>query len=212
MTAPMTMNRVIHGAVRRDLARMDAALGDFRDGDRARAAELNRGFEYLRSELTRHHEGEDQHIWPMLGKLGVDAGLLATMESEHSAMAQALAETDEALRTFAASASAADAEAARASLARTREVTERHLGHEEKELEPQMAPHMASPEWKATEKQLRKARPAVAGSFFAWLTDGMGDAERSYLRSTVPAPVVFALSRVLGRRYLREVAPVWRAR
>jgi hemerythrin-like domain-containing protein len=208
----MTMNRVIHGAVRRDLARLDAALADVRDGDRARAAELNRGFEYLRSELTRHHEGEDRHIWPMLGTLGVDAGLLATMESEHAAMSQALAETGEAMRAFAGSGSASDAEAARASLARTREVTERHLGHEEQDLEPQLAPHLTSPEWKATEKQLRKAPPAVAGSFFAWVTDGMGDAERSYLRSTVPPPVVFVLSRVLGRRYLREVAPVWRAR
>jgi hemerythrin-like domain-containing protein len=209
---PMTMNRVIHGAVRRDLARLDAALGEFRDGDRARAGDLNRSFEYLRSELTRHHEGEDRHIWPMLGTLGVDADLLATMESEHSAMAQSLGETEQAMRAFAASGSAADAEAARASLTRTREVTERHLDHEEKDLEPQMAPHMESPEWKATEKQLRKAPPAVAGSFFAWLTDGMDDAERSYLRSTVPTPVVFVLSRLLGRRYLREVAPVWRAR
>ena len=107
MTAPMTMNRVIHGAVRRDLGRLDAALGAFRDGDRARAADLERAFGYLRSELTRHHEGEDTYIWPTLGKLGVDAELLTTMESEHAAMAQALADTDEAMRKFAASGSAA---------------------------------------------------------------------------------------------------------
>src|SRR5689334_11506439 len=128
---PMTMNRVIHGAVRRDLARLDAALARFHEGDRARAAELERAFSFLRDELTRHHEGEDRHVWPMLGKQGVAADLLTTMESEHAAMAAALAETDEAMHRFAASASAADADAARASVARTREVTERHLEHEE---------------------------------------------------------------------------------
>ena len=211
MTEPMTMNRVIHGAVRRDLGRLDAALAAFRDGDRARAADLERAFGFLRSELTRHHEGEDLYVWPMLGKLGVDADLLATMESEHSAMAQALAETDGAMHTLAASASAADAAAARASLARTREVTERHLDHEEADLEPQLTRHLDSPEWKAAERQLRKAPPTVAGSFFAWITDGMGDAEQTYLRKTVPTPVVFVLSRVLGRGYRKDIAPVWAA-
>lgn len=40
MTGPTTMNRVIHGAVRRDLARLESALAAAPDGDRARAGEL----------------------------------------------------------------------------------------------------------------------------------------------------------------------------
>ena len=36
----MTMNRVIHGAVRRDLARLEAALAVAPDGDRERAGAL----------------------------------------------------------------------------------------------------------------------------------------------------------------------------
>jgi hypothetical protein len=211
MTAPMTMNRVIHGAVRRDLARLDAALAAFPDGDGERARGLNRAFANLRTQLTHHHEGEDAHVWPMLAGVGVDGGLLEIMESEHASMSAALAETDAAMATFAASASAADAAAARESLLRTRAVVEQHLDHEESDLEPQLQKHLESPEWKAVEKKLRAGSPAEAGSFFAWLTDGMDNAERSYLRSTVPAPVVFLLSRVLGRRYTKEVAPVWRA-
>lgn len=87
---------------------------------------------------------------------------------------------------------------------------ERHLGHEENELEPELQPHLESPEWRAVEKKLRKAPPGVAGNFFAWLTDGMSEPGRAYLRSVVPMPVVTILSRALGRRYGREVAPVWR--
>ncbi len=48
------------------------------------------------------------------------------------------------------------------------------------------------------------------GPFFAWLTDGMSDEHRAFLRTLVPAPVVTVLARVFGRRYGREVAPVWR--
>ncbi len=56
----------------------------------------------------------------MLANKGVDADLLATMESEHHAMAEALAESGIAMDAFAASGSATDAAAARESVVRTR--------------------------------------------------------------------------------------------
>jgi hypothetical protein len=136
---------------------------------------------------------------------------LTTMESEHSTMSASMAETDGVLRTFAASGSAADAAAAQASVVHTRDVVERHLDHEETELEPQLMKHMDDPGWKAVEKKLRSASPTQAGNFFAWLTDGMTDDGRAFLKKTVPTPVVTILSKVLGRGYSREVAPVWRA-
>ncbi len=212
MTAPNnTMNRVIHAAVRRDLDRLSAALGELRDGDTTRAQALERAFANLRTELTHHHEGEDTHIFPMLGRIGVDQGLLDAMQREHHAMAEALAETSAAMETVARSGSAADAAAARASVDRTREVVERHLRHEEDELEPQMMPHVESAEWKAVEKKLRSQPLGVVGRFFAWLTDGMSEENRAFLKKTVPAPVVTLLARTFGRRYYKEVAPAWRS-
>ena len=211
MTTPqLTMNRLIHAAIRRDLDRLAAALDQFRDGDVGRAQALQRAFANLRRELTHHHEGEDAYIWPMLAKVGVAPDLLGAMESEHHAMAEALAETDTTMSTFGNSGSAADAATARASVLRTRAVVDQHLTHEETELEPQLHPHTDSPEWKAVEKKLSRQPPGVAGPFFAWLTDGMSDEHRAFLRSLVPAPVVTVLARVFGRRYNREVAPVWR--
>jgi hemerythrin-like domain-containing protein len=205
----MTMNRVIHGAVRRDLARLTEALDRAPDGDRGRAEELERGFANLHEQLTTHHEGEDTHIWPWLAGTGADAELLQAMESEHGAMSAALAESSEAMAAYARTASAADAASARASLVRTTDVVERHLRHEEDELEPVLATQLDTPGWKAVEKKLRRQPPGVAGRFFAWVTDGMGDAERAYFRATVPPPVTFVLSRTFGRRYYREVAPIW---
>ena len=206
----MTMNRVIHGAVRRDLARFATALDRVPDGARSRAQALERAYANLREQLTHHHEGEDTHIWPMLASVGVDRALLDTMESEHHAMAEALSETRSAMATVALSGSRTDAAAARDSLRRTRDVTERHLRHEETEVEPLLAPHMESPEWKAVEKKLRSQPPAVAGRFFAWLTDGMSDADRAYLKATVPTPVVAVAGKVFGRQYNKQVKPIWR--
>ncbi len=210
MTEQMTMNRVIHAAVRRDLDRLTDALGRLADGDLPRAQALDRAYRNLQTELTHHHEGEDTHIWPMLATVGVDQQLLDAMEGEHSAMAEALATTATAMATVAATGAGTDAVDARDSLLRTREVVERHLRHEETELEPQLAPHTGTPEWHAVEKKLRSQPLPVAGRFFAWLTDGMTEENRAFLKRTVPSPVVTVMSRVFGRRYYKDVAPTWR--
>jgi hemerythrin-like domain-containing protein len=209
MTQPLTMNRVIHGAVRRDLDRLSAALDGLPDGDRNRARALDRAFANLRAQLTQHHEGEDAYVFPMLASVGVDPELIQSMEGEHQAMSAALADTTAAMGALALTGSAADAATARASVLRTRDVVNGHLGHEEDELEPRLIPHLDSPEWKAVEKKLSRQPPGVAGRFFAWLTDGMSDEHRAYLKSTVPTPVVVILARTFGRAYYREVAPVW---
>ena len=203
------MNKVIHQAVRRDLQRVHEALAALPEGDRERAAGIARAWDYLHSELKRHHEGEDAHVFPMLVGVGVDALLVQEMEAEHDAMAQALQSATGAVHQVSASATRSDADAAAAAVEQARVVTERHLDHEERELEPQLIPHFDSPEWKAAEKQLRKAPVGTAGRFFAWVQDGMTPEGREYLAKTVPPPVTFVLSRVFGRGYHREIAPVW---
>ena len=109
MTAPMTMNRLIHAAVRRDLERLRTALAAAPDGDRGRAFALERAYANLHRQLTHHHEGEDTHVWPMLAEVGVGQELLGAMQEEHHAMADALAETAAAMRAYAGSGTAADA-------------------------------------------------------------------------------------------------------
>jgi hypothetical protein len=46
----------------------------------------------------------------------------------------------------------------------------------------------------------------------AWIQDGMPEDARAHLRSTIPAPVTFLLSRVAGRSYYRDIAPAWQAK
>ena len=129
-----------------------------------RARQLHRAYANLQRELTRHHEGEDQYVFPYLARVGLPHDLLTAMDDEHHAMADALGETRAAMTTYAASGSAADAESARASVARTRVVVDRHLDHEEEDLEPLLEPLMPTDGWKAVEKQLRRASPVVIGT------------------------------------------------
>jgi hemerythrin-like domain-containing protein len=208
----MTMNRVIHAAVRRDLERLQSALADAREGDVARARQLERAYANLHRELTHHHEGEDQFVFPFLARVGADPDLLRSMDDEHHAMADALSGTRAAMAAYAASGSTSDAERARASVVRTREVVDEHLTHEENDLEPVIEPHMHTADWKTVEKRLRPRSLSVTGQFIAWIQDGMADEHRTYLRSTIPPPVTAVLGRVAGRAYHRDIAPTWQQR
>src|SRR4051812_15464449 len=112
MAETMTMNRVIHAAVRRDLTRLAEALETAPDGDTTRARALQRAYANLRAQLTHHHQLEDQHLFPTLGRLGVDTGLLEDMDVEHHLMAAGLDTTAVAMQRYADTGSAADAAAA----------------------------------------------------------------------------------------------------
>ena len=94
----MSVNRVIHAAVRRDVARTEQALRVLPEGDRARARQLQRAWENLVRELTHHHESEDAMVWPFLLSRGVDAELMRAMEAEHAAMKRALTDVSDARR------------------------------------------------------------------------------------------------------------------
>src|SRR5580765_2455983 len=132
----MTMNRVIHAAVRRDLTRLESALDAAPDSDRARARQLATAYANLHRELKHHHEGEDNNVFPFLARVEGATELVQVMEAEHQAMSDALAEAGTAMTAYASTGSASDAHAARDTLLRAHEVVERHLHHEETELEP----------------------------------------------------------------------------
>jgi iron-sulfur cluster repair protein YtfE (RIC family) len=101
MAETMSMNRVIHHAVRRDLARLEAALASAPDGDVTRAVRLDRAYDNLHRELTRHHEGEDAFVFPFLAEVGLPSDLLAAMDHEHHDMADALGQTRAAMAAYA---------------------------------------------------------------------------------------------------------------
>jgi hypothetical protein len=89
------------------------------------------------------------------------------------------------------------------------QVLTEHLTHEERDMEPQSARLHTTPEMKAAVKQVRRAHRGNQGTLFAWLQDGDNADVAHGLRQEVPAPVLFVISRVGGRRYRRTIAPMW---
>ena len=210
MAEQLSINQVIHAAVRRDVTRTEQALRALPEGDAVRARQVRTAWRNLVRELTHHHEAEDEHVWPFLRSRGVDLALLEEMESEHVAMKHALSSVSASLDTVVAAPTAADAAAAADEVARAREVINGHLDHEERDVEGPMGALRDDPEFKELSKKLRPASPVDAANSLAWMQDGAGERERSSLRAAIPGPVITILTLLLARRYRREVAPVWR--
>jgi hypothetical protein len=206
----MSMNQVIHAAVRRDVARTEQALRDLPAGDVVRARQVRTAWLNLVRELTHHHEAEDAIAWPFLASRGFDAALLEEMEAEHVAMKHALASSSAAIDAVVAAPTEATASAAADEVARASEVINVHLAHEEADVEGIMGDLEDDPEWKKAAGRMRPVSIVDAANALAWMQDGAGERERSSLRATIPGPVVTLLTLLLARRYRREVAPVWR--
>lgn len=204
------MNQIIHAAVRRDVARTEVALRAMRDGDAERARQIQTAWRNLVRELTHHHEAEDEHLWPFLQSRGVELSLLQTMEAEHVAMKTALGSVSGSIEALVAAPTAANAAAAADEVSRAETVINGHLEHEERDVEASLGDLEDDPEFKELAKKLRPASIVDAANALAWMQDGAGERERTALRSTIPGPVVTVLTALLGRRYRREVAPVWR--
>jgi hypothetical protein len=204
------MNRLIHGAFRRDLQRFADALGAFPDGDRQRADQLRTAWDFFYGELDYHHHSEHAIAWPALRAAGVDDALLAQMDAEHEKLAAALEAAGEKMRALQQTPSKATADEAGAAIAALRSVAEEHMAHEERDVEPVYLAKRKTPELKSMGRKFARDRnPMRAGDFFAWVDNGASADERAGLRSEMPSPVVAIFTRVLGRRYRTHVAPVW---
>jgi hypothetical protein len=210
--ATMSMNKAIHGAVRRDLGRLVGALGSFTPGDTARAAGLRRAWDNLDHQLVRHHTGEHEIAWPHLERLGLSRDLLAQMDAEHAVMAESLAGARAAVHALDDAPTAEHATAALAAVQDLTRVTEDHLDHEEAEIEQFYLDNQGTPEMQAMGKAFaRDGGVSEGGRFFEWILDGASPAEREAATHGIPGPVLKVLTGVFGRGYRKEVAPVWRS-
>jgi hemerythrin-like domain-containing protein len=210
--AQMSMNKVIHAAVRRDLARFEQALETFPPGDADRARQLGRAWNNFDDELTHHHTGEHEIAWPALEQVGVTRETLAQMDAEHDTMAAALAGARTAIAALRTSPGTDEAARALQAVQQLREVTVEHLEHEEREIEPIYLANVDSPAIKEMGRKFGRAQsPPRAGRFFAWVIDGATPEERAAAAADIPRPVLAVLLGVFGRRYRKEIAPTWTA-
>src|SRR5919107_1817035 len=210
MAKHLTMNTVIHAAVRRDLRRFAAALDTFPVGSKDRAIALSRAWQHLDGQLYHHHHSEETIFWPALREVGADESLVTDLGGEHDRMAEAMKNTSVAVAELVADPGDTQVEQARQAFVDLEEAVETHFAHEEADLEAFSASVSDTAPMKKAQEQVRRTQsPTQLGGYLAWLQDDADADALAYLNTAIPRPALVIVSRLLGRRYRREVAPVW---
>ena len=146
--------------------------------------------------------------WPHLERAGIGRDLLGQMDAEHGVMAAALG----------GDAGGHDGPARRPAAARRPPRGRRWRGCARRrwttsttrsaELEPFYLEDHDHPEVVAMGREFRQRNVSKAGQFLAWVTDGATPEERASI--AIPGPVFAVMTGLFGRRYRKEIAPVWR--
>lgn len=171
----------IHRAVRRDAARLTAALAE---GRPARPAAVRAYWAAAAEQLHEHHVLEDRVVWPLLGeRLGARVDeLLDRNAGEHVAMAAAM----ENFGTVVASMTT-DTRAARRALADLRGAIETHLAHEEADVLPFIPEAFTVEDVVAFSAEAAKTSPPQV--FLPWLLDDAPDEDVAFFTAPMPDPV-----------------------
>jgi iron-sulfur cluster repair protein YtfE (RIC family) len=197
---------VIHGAMRRDAARLPLATDAVTTPAGARA--VHRWFVKFAREVEHHHLREDEVVWPRLVDREASFGAsLEVLEADHHALDAAMARSTAALAALVDDlASRADAVAATAALG---QLLGDHLDREEAVMFPAMARVFTTESFNALEDELLAATPKRLIAFeLPFAFDGL-PADRVADKLTELPAVIRVLHRwVWQPAYDRLVAPL----
>ncbi|MGW4806171.1 hemerythrin domain-containing protein [Kitasatospora sp. NPDC004272] len=91
---PFAGLRLVHAAVRRDLARIPQALRLLQPEDHESAQALKRHWDFVTAMITCHHEQQDTRLWPLLRRFAPELRLLLNwLESDHHNLDQCFTRT-----------------------------------------------------------------------------------------------------------------------
>lgn len=208
------MMRIVHDALRRDLARAHDVLSQpgARSGQRrAIAAHLT----WLMGFLHAHHASEDAGLYPLVRERAGAAAevheVLDRMGRGHDLIATAITEVEGAAAALAVDGSDDAAHGTVAALDALRDVLLPHLHEEETDAMPIASRLVTAAEWLAIEKEhnLDPKSRSELGFEGHWLIDGASDADRATVLGLVPSIPRFFLLHGYARRYRHRVAACW---
>ena len=205
--ADTTMMTIVHDALRRDLARLQAAVAV--PGNPRRVALAGHAAALMRF-LHSHHDNEDLGLWPMVRAADPGAaGVLDEMDAEHAVVLPLVDGVVTAAPGYGA------AEDGRAGLLAALDALAgpllAHLRHEEDAALPVVSAAITDRQWHDWEHAANvTGRPmAELGLEGHFLLDGLDPARARVLLHQVPAPVRLVLVRGFAGRYRRECAARW---
>jgi Hemerythrin HHE cation binding domain len=205
------MNRLFHGALRRDLKRASSALTSARQPTPAQRVALSEHLGLMLDLLHHHHTGEDTGLWPLVRDRAPDlAAQLDMMEAEHSLVAGAIVSARAAARQYAATAT--DISAARrrlhAALTDLGRALLPHVDHEETEVMPRVMRALTPHDWSLlSRRELRNWKClTLVGTGLVWMADGLEHTERVKFNQQVSMVVRWLVDKRYGGAYRRRTA------
>ena len=213
--ADTTMMRIVHDALRRDLARARTTLAEpaCSHQDRRRAVGAHLG--WMMHFLHAHHAAEDEGLYPLLrARAGADESVLEVLErmaGEHQAIASAMGVLEDASAALVSDPSDVAAQRTIAAIAALAAVLHPHLREEEDDAMPITSRLVTGPEWDAIDKKHNLDPKSMSELGFEghWLIDGASDADRAKVVGLVPPVPRFVLLHGFARRYRRHAAACW---
>lgn len=206
---------VFHHALRRDLARLEAAVRQTPVGDLPTWRGLDRRWRLLVTVLHHHHTIEDAAFWPpvraRLDAAGDRAGceLLDEMEAEHAQLDAALAAGTDAAAAMASHPCSDHRNALDVRVTAARSTLLGHLAHEEAQALPLLQRVMTPEDHAAAEAAARAGYPARLLPFLLpWSTEGLPSAVQR--RLLAGNPVLRLALRALRPRFRRHEQQVFR--
>jgi hemerythrin-like domain-containing protein len=157
----------------------------------ARVTFLADHVDFCISMLHHHHESEDELLYPrLIERAPEQAGTTEEVAHEHQLVAVAVDAASTACATWRRQPSAETGEALAASLDNLNAVLQPHLDDEEQKVVPLAAVTLTQQEWDEMGVRARAAIPRKRlGSAFGMLLEPLDDADRAYMKQSLPAPV-----------------------
>jgi Hemerythrin HHE cation binding domain len=209
----LTVFTVVHRAMRRDGARLAAALDGLGEGDTARARGLRRWYGGYHGELHGHHALED-HLWfPVLAeRVPTFAEHTDRIEREHHLLDDALRGVETALdRLVDSEATGAARQDAHDAACELSSLLDLHLGFEDADILPLYVRHFSEDEYAEVEREARRMIEARRLPFAVpWLLGATTPAERTRLLGHAPVAlklVWYATRRRHARLSARALGP-----
>jgi hypothetical protein len=208
------MMRIVHDALRRDVARATTTLTRPDATPAARRA-IGAHLGWMMNFLRAHHASEEDGLYPLVRERAGDAvemiSVFDRMAQEHEDIAAAIAMVDAAAATLADDASDGAARQTVAALDALGVVLLPHLREEEDEAMPLTSRLITAAEWQAIEQTHNIGPKSMSELGFEghWLIDSAIADDRATVMRLVPPIPRFVLLHGFARRYRRHVRACW---
>jgi hypothetical protein len=210
--ADTRMMAVVHGALRRDLARARDVLAADPPPTGAQRRALGEHVVWMMAFLHAHHTSEDEGLWPLLLQRNPDAAALVdSLERDHAQIAPAAEAVSVTGGAYASTTDDASRVALSVALTQLEDVLVPHLEREVAEAMPVVARSITRREWDEVERKFNLSSKSMKQLALEghWLLDGIDPEGREVVVHVVPLVPRLILVHGFARMYRRQAAARW---